>query len=299
MSVAEAYQPTRINPGLLVKRLVLVLGAVFIAAWVILPLYWIVLTSISYRAELLNVPPHWIPQRPTLTFYQQILTNLVSGRIASSQSDMVIPGIRNSLLVSLTVTALNVLIGSVAAYAFARLRFFGRRSLLVLLLAATMVPAFVLIVPYFVVFRTLGLTNTREGVILAHLSISLAFTIWILRGYLTTISIDLERAARVDGCSRLQAMWHVVLPLAAPGLVTAALFAFLGSWNEFLFALVLNSRVDQMMVQPAIAGMYSMTMQEYGLMGAGSVLGALPTILLTLVFQRYLVQGLLSGGVKG
>ena len=143
-------------------------------------------------------------------------------------------------------------------------------------------------IPMYLLVMRAGLLDNPLSVILAHTTFTLPFTIWLLKGYFQTVPVDLERAARVDGCSRLQAMWHVVLPLAAPGLVTAALFAFLGSWNEFLFALVLNSRVDQMMVQPAIAGMYSMTMQEYGLMGAGS--SAQSIVLLRGAFESALTR---------
>jgi multiple sugar transport system permease protein len=267
-------------------------------AYLIGPFVWLVGTSLMGEKEAQL--GHWVPRRPTAVNYRAFLApDPKTAELGAATARKFVPAIGNSLIVAGWVTALNLLLGSLAAYALARIPFRGGMGLLLFYLGSRSVPGVAIMIPMYLMMQGAGLLDTKLSVILAHITFTLPFTIWLLRGYFHTVPVDLERAARVDGCSRLQAMWHVVLPLAAPGLVTAALFAFLGSWNEFLFALVLNSRVDQMMVQPAIAGMYSMTMQEYGLMGAGSVLGALPTILLTLVFQRYLVQGLLSGGVKG
>jgi multiple sugar transport system permease protein len=135
-------------------------------------------------------------------------------------------------------------------------------------------------------------------VIIALLSVTLPFTIWLLRAYFQGIPPDIERQARIDGCDRFTVFWRVVLPLARPGLISAGLFAFMVGWNDFLFATILNTNTDSMLVQPAIAGLYNIRQQSFGLMGAGSLLAALPTMLFALLVQRYLVRGLLSGAGK-
>jgi multiple sugar transport system permease protein len=288
-----------INWSKLTRNVVSYTGALLLAVWVLGPIYWIVLSSFSAKAEIVATPPHWIPQAPTLDNYKPLFANLFTGRPPGSQADMILPALWNSLVIGLIVAAINVTLGSLAAYAFARLRFTGRRTLLLGILASQMVPAFALIIPFYVVFSRIGLTNTRLGVVVAHLSFTLPFTVWILRSYIQSISVELEWAARVDGCSRTQVLLRVVFPLAVPGLITAGLFAFMGSWNEFLFALVITSLPKAMPIQPAISSMYNVRQQTFGVMAAAAVLAAFPTIILTLIFQRYLVQGLLSGAVKG
>ena len=283
-----------------VSRLVVsYIGALLLALWVLGPIYWIVLSGFATNADLLKTPPNWIPANPSLDNYRPLFANLFTGRSPGSQADMIIPALWNSLSIGLVVALINVAFGSLAAYAFARLRFYARRTLLISLLAAQMVPGLALIIPFYVVFSQLGLTNTRVGVAIAHLSFTLPFTVWILRSYFQSISIELEWAARVDGCTRTQALLRVVFPLAVPGLITAGLFAFMGSWNEFLFALVITSLPKAMPIQPAISSMYNIRQQTYGVMAASATLAALPTIVLTLIFQRYLVRGLLSGAIKG
>ena len=262
--------------------------------WIIAPLYFLVLVALQRRADALTTPPVWLP-RPDLSNFSTILRNAFSGAPPANPSDLIFPGIRNSAIVAVFVASLNVVLGSLAGYAFARFRFRGSRTVPVALLGSQMVPIFALVIPYYIVFRNLELTNTRTGIIIAQLSFTLPFTIWLLRAYFQSIPIDLDRAARVDGCTRFSVFWRVVLPLALPGLISVGLFAFMVSWNDFLFPIVLNSQVDAMMVQPAIAGLYNVREQSFGIMAAGTLLAALPTILLALVTQRFLVRGLLSG----
>jgi multiple sugar transport system permease protein len=160
------------------------------------------------------------------------------------------------------------------------------------------VPVFALLVPYYIVFRRLGLTNTQTGIVIAHLSFTLPFTVWLLRSYIQNMPIDLDRQARVDGCTRLGVFVRVLLPLTRPGLISVGLFTFLVSWNDFMFPLILNSNVSSMMVQPAIAGLYNVREQSFGLMAAGTLLAAIPTVVIALVSQRFLIRGLLGGSTK-
>jgi multiple sugar transport system permease protein len=271
-----------------------VLALAAMCVWVLFPFYCLLLVAFQSRAESLTFPPDWLPT-PNFDNFSQILDNAFSGQPPSNPSDVIFPGIVNSAVVAAGVALVNVALGSLAGYAFARYRFFGSRTIPLTMLGSQMVPAFALIVPFYIVLRNLQLTNTRIGVVVALVSITLPFSVWLLRAYFAGIPLELERAARIDGCRRWTVFWRVVLPLARPGLLTVGLFAFMVAWNDFLFAVVLNANTDSMLVQPAIAGLYNVREQSFGIMAAGTLLAALPTVLLALVIQRFLVRGILSG----
>jgi multiple sugar transport system permease protein len=297
---AEASQRAR-NRRQLVKRVQRALRLVLIVAflvWILAPFYFLLLVSFQSKADSLTTPPNWFPI-PDISNYTRILGRAFSNAPISGPPDLIVPGIENSAIVATFTGILNVAFGSLAAYAFARMRFFGSRRIPTALVGSQMVPAFALLIPYYIVLRSLGLTNTLQGIVIAELSITLPFTIWLLRAYFQGIPVDLERAARIDGCSRLATFYRVVLPLARPGLIAVGLFAFMVAWNDFLFAVVLNSRTSAMLIQPAIAGLYNVREQSFGIMAAGSILAALPTMLLAFFLQRFLVRGLLSGATKG
>jgi multiple sugar transport system permease protein len=267
--------------------------------WLLAPFLWLIRSSISPTTELTQRPPVWFPREVTLGHYQEILQAFLVRTTGFSIPELIVTGLRNSLIVSLAVMVISLVLGGLAAYAFSRLRFPLRNTFLMALLASRMVPTFAIIIPFFVLFRELHLYNTLPGLVLAELSGTLPFTVWILKNYLDTITVELEEAALVDGASRLQAVWRVTVPVAAPGLVAAGLFAFMLAWNSFLFPLILASSPAVMTVQPQIAAAYGEHRAEYGLLFAGSVLAALPPLLIALALQRYMMQGLLSGAVKG
>ena len=269
-----------------------------LALYVLVPFYFLFLVSLQTRAESLSVPPDWFPG---LDFgnYTAVLSRIFSDAPATTAADFIWPGVRNSAVVALMVAIVNLATGATAGYAFARFRFPGRRVIPLAMLGSQMVPSFVLIIPYYVVLRNLGLTNSRWGVVIALLSITLPFTVWLMRAYFENIPVELDRAARIDGCTRTSAFLRVVLPLARPGLISIGLFAFMIAWNDFLFSIILVSDQEQILVQPAIAGLYNIREQSFGTMAAGSLLAALPTMVLALVTQRYLVRGLLAGAKKG
>lgn len=271
---------------------------ILLLIWVLAPFYFLLLVSFQSKADSLATPPNWFPI-PNLDNYTRIFSRFLSDAPISGPPDLILPGIRNSAIVAITTGIINIVLGSLAGYAFARLNFPGSRRTPSVLLASQMVPAFALLVPYYIVLRQLGLTNSLPGVIIAETSITLPFTIWLLRAYFQGIPVALERAARVDGCSRFATFYRVVLPLARPGLIAVGLFAFMVAWNDFLFAVILNSRTSEMLIQPAIAGLYNVREQSFGIMAAGSLLAAIPTMLLVLFLQRFLVRGILSGATKG
>ncbi len=277
----------------------LYLGALVIASWAAAPFLLLLLASFTPQSELFQSPPRLIPEHPTLSYYLGLVGDVADVPTAFGQERLIVPALVNSLVIATTVTVVNLGLAGPASYALARFRFRGRGGIVNSLLASRMVPSLALLVPFYMMFRFVHLTDTLPGVVVAHVAISLPFTIWILRGHFYQVPIELERAARVDGCTRLGAFRHVALPLAVPGFVVAALFAFMISWNEFPLALVLTQSPSAQPVQPAIAGLYSYQGAGYGFLFAGTVLVAIPPALIALALQRYLVQGLLSGAVKG
>jgi multiple sugar transport system permease protein len=273
-----------------------VLAAVM-AVWVLAPFYFLVLVSVQSRADSLRIPPNWFP-RPDFGNYAAIIDRAFSAAPAANPSDLILPGLVNSAVVASCVGVINVVLGSAAGYAFARYRFFGSQVVPLALLGSQMVPAFALLVPYYVVLRNLGLTNTRTGIIIATCSITLPFTIYLMRSYFLNVPTEVERAARIDGANRWTVFVRVALPLARPGLISAGLFAFMVAWNDFVFAIVLNNQQSGILIQPAIAGLYNVREQSFGIMAAASLLSALPTMLIAITAQKYLVRGMLSGAGK-
>jgi ABC-type glycerol-3-phosphate transport system permease component len=278
-------------------RLAILLLILFILA----PIYIMVLISVTPAGVELTGSPQWLPT-PTFEHFRAILHNwhsFFSAGEPSSPAELVLPGIRNSLYVAVPVAIANLVIGAPAGYAFARLRFPARHSLALGLLGTQMLPALVLILPFFVLFRILNLVDSLTGIVLGDLAITLPFTIWIVANAVQDVPVELERAARVDGLTWLRSIFQVTLPLARSGLIAGALFAFLVSWNDLLFPLVLITSPTNMMIQPAIAGMYSQITVNLGVMSAATVLAMIPPVIIAVAVLRPLTRGLLSGAVKG
>ena len=295
---SNASARRRARTARIARRTLRVVVVLLLALWIVAPLYFLLLVALQSKADSLQTPPVWLP-KPDFSNFTSIFRHAFSGEPPSNPSDLIFPGIRNSAIVAVSVAAINVALGSLSGYALARFRFPGSRTIPVAMLGSQMVPIFALVIPFYIVLRNLGLTNTRQGVVIAQLAYTLPFTVWLLRAYFQSVPIDVDRAARVDGCNRWTVFWRVVLPLARPGLISAGLFAFMVSWNDFLFPVVLNQNVDAMLVQPAIAGLYNVREQSFGIMAAGTIISAVPTMVLALVCQRFLVRGLLSGTGKG
>jgi ABC-type glycerol-3-phosphate transport system permease component len=198
------------------------------------------------------------------------------------------------------VTTVAIVLSVFAAYAFARFNFRGRRLLIVSLLLIYMLPGILLLVPMMVIFRTLGILNTYPALILAESTHAVPFAVWLLTNYFASLPRELEEAAQVDGCDRIGAMLRIALPLAVPGLVAAALFVFIASWNNFLFAFMFTSG-ENVRTLPVLLRMFAMgeSSVQWGKIMAGAVLTTLPVAAAFLFFQRYLIRGLAAGAVKG
>jgi multiple sugar transport system permease protein len=267
-----------------------------ILAFIYLPVLWLVFSSISTRTELLEVPPRFFPKVPTFDNYINIFNPNSS---TSEVSKTFIRVMGNSLLVSGTVTIVALCVGVLAAYALARITFPYRKTILMGILGTRMIPEVSLVIPLYLMAAQLNLLNTPTVLIITYLSFSLPFAIWIMTGFFESIPVELEDAARIDGCNRFQTLYKIILPISAPGLISTSLFVFLLAWDEFFYALNFTTTIAAKTVPVAIAEFTGRYAVDITAMMAGGVLAAIPPVLLALLFQRYIISGLTAGAVKG
>ena len=281
------------------RKAVLFVFALGFGMWILFPFYWMITSSVSTPAELGAVPPHWIPQHPTLDNYIQVTTGETTkaqSAYGSGHEGQRFPRtLLYSFLVGLCVAAYNLVVGAIAGYSFARFHFFGSRSTYLLFLGSRVLPTMALIIPMFIIYRNLGMIDTPWALIISYNVFTLPMTIWILKEYFSTIPVDIEEMAMIDGATRFQAFRKVVLPVAAPGLTAAGLIAFMESWSEFFYALCLT---NQLTFPPLLAGFRRLEQVNWNALAAAAVLGVIPPVILALIFQRYLVAGLSGGAVK-
>lgn len=261
-----------------------------VVLWSLGPFLWQVVTSLKPSAEVVRVPPTYWPSAPSLASYARVF-----------QTRPFATYILNSAVVALGTTALCTMLGTLAAYAFARLPLPGGAWAVRAILAVALFPPTVLVVPLYRLVQSLGLLNNPLGLILPYAALNLPFTVWVLMTFFKAIPRDLEEAAAVDGLSRWQTLWKVVFPLAAPAVATTAILVFIFSWNEFLLALVFMSKDAARTVPVGIAMLSGVTMYEvpWDQISAAVVVTTLPVVLLVLAFQRRIVEGLTAGAVKG
>lgn len=264
------------------------LAVIAIVVFCLFPFYWLINVSLKTGSDLSGAD--LLPPSPTLDNYDSILRN-----------DDFLKALRNSAIVSLTVTFLSLVIGSFCAYAIARLKFRGKYLLLAGVLSVTTFPGIAIAAPLFKLWTDIGLYNTLPGLIIPYLTFALPLTIYILVSFFKEIPKTLEEAALVDGATHFQAFYKIVIPLAAPGMATAAILTFIFAWNEFLLAITLTSSSAARTVPASIAFFTGSTQfeQPLGTISAASVVISLPLILLVLLFQKRIVAGLTAGGVKG
>jgi multiple sugar transport system permease protein len=278
------------------RTLLQVLLVIPVILFIYLPVAWLIISSISTRSELLSTPIHWIPQQPTIQNYINIIA---PGKNASEVAKTFRITLWNSLLVASSVTVIALTLGSLASYALVRLRFPFRQSMLIGILGTRMIPEISLVIPLYLFATRFGLYNSPAILIITYLSFALPFAIWLMAAFFNTIPVELEDAARIDGCNRIETLFRIIMPISAPGLVSTGLFVFLTAWDEFFFALILTSTVSAKTVPVAIAEFTGRYVVDVGGMMTGGVLAAIPPVLLSLIFQRYIVSGLTAGAVKG
>jgi multiple sugar transport system permease protein len=264
--------------------------------FIFFPLLWLFSASLSTQVELFSVPIHWVPQHPTIQNYLDIF---FPSAAASSVPRTFSVALLNSIKIASAVTLICILIGGPAAYALVRLPFGLNRGVQLGIIALRMIPEVSLILPLFIIASSLQLINKPIVLIVTYMSFALPYAIWLMAAYFQTVPIELEDAARLDGCSRLGILFRVVMPISVPGLVSTAMFVFLLAWDEFFYALIFTSTLAAKTVPVAIAEFIGRYVVNINGMMAGGILAAIPPVLLALIFQRYIVSGLTAGAVKG
>ncbi|MDI6772601.1 MAG: carbohydrate ABC transporter permease [bacterium] len=254
----------------------------------LLPYVWMFLTSIKTEREIYTFPVKYWPSAPTLAGYVQLLRTTPFVRY------MV-----NSFYVAGGTVLVAMTAATAAAYCLSRLRFRGKRSVLFLFLTTQLFPAILLVIPLFIIMRGLGLLNTHLSLILAHATFAVPFSTWLMTGFLNALPRELDDAAMIDGCSRMQVFWYVLLPLAAPGLAAVGTYIFLYSWNEFVYALTFTADVSARTLPPGLSTFIGEFIIRWDLLMAGGVITAVPVTVLFMLVQRQLIAGLTAGAVKG
>jgi multiple sugar transport system permease protein len=270
----------RLARGLTVHLLIVLLAVITMA-----PLVWMVVASFMANGEASAFPPPFIPKQPTLDQYVQLFTRLNLSRY-----------LLNSAFLSVAVTFISLVINSMAGYAFAKYRFAGRDGIFKLLIASMIIPAQVTMLPLFLMLNKMGLVNTYFGVIIPGMAG--IFGIFLIRQYALSIPDSLIEAARIDGAGDFRIYWSLILPLCKPILVTLAIFTFMGTWNDFLWPLIVMTDDSMYTLPVALANLSGEHVQDTELMMAGSVMTVMPVLTVFMVLQKYYLSGIMAGGVK-
>jgi multiple sugar transport system permease protein len=261
---------------------------------VFFPLFWMVSSAIKPVDDLFVIPPQWIPERPTLT----AMDSVISGE--DGRPSLFLDYFKNSIIVTVGTTLLALLVATLAAYALSRYPFRGSNKLMLSILSLQMFPQAMLLISFYIIFLQLRLLNTYQGLILANATFAVPFSIWMLKGFFDTVPREIEEAALIDGCTRFSVLPRIVLPLVTPGLLAAGVYTFLIAWDEYLFASTLMLQPEMRTLPPGIiqsfVGQFYLNWPN---VMAASVLITIPVTLLFIFFQKYLVHGLTAGAVKG
>lgn len=274
-------------PRRLADLLTWLLGAI-ITLFAIFPIVWALLTSLKREDAIITTVMQYIPREVTFENYVAIWTRSNFPTLLT-----------NSVVVTGMTTLVCAVVGVLASYAIARFQFRGRRELMLLYLVVRMFPAVMIIIPLFILMRNLGLLDSRLGLALAYTTFLLPVFIWMMKGFFDAVPLELEDAARIDGCSRIGAMVRVILPLVTGGLVATAVFVAIGAWNEFLFALMMTTSTGSRTWPVGLQLMVGEFQLPWGSLAAGGIISIVPVMLLFALVQRALVRGLTAGAVKG
>lgn len=270
-----------------IGRVILYLLVLIIVVCTFAPYLWLIISSFSTKAELLDRMIFLIPDKPTLINYQNLM------------SRDFIPAAKNSIVVTATVVLISLVLGVLAAYGYSRFRFRGRNPLLNLSLFTQMIPPIALIIPMYIIFKALNMVNTRETLIIIYLSLVLPYLIWIMKSYIDVIPTELEEAAMIDGCSRLRSFFTVVVPVISTGIAATLIFAFIITWNEFFYAFSMTKTLAAKTLPVLIFDFNSKFGADYVMSATAGVIASLPPVLVALIFQKYIISGLAAGAVKG
>ncbi len=263
------------------------LGSATLLIFCGVPLAWMVFTSLKASADLFAYPPRLLGNY-TLANFHKLVTETYF-----------VVYLKNSVIVAGVTVLLDIVVATMAAYSLTRYRYPGKESLANMTLFTYMFAPIMIIIPVYMLLKQFSLTNTHLGIILAYTSISLPFTLWLLRAFFQAFPIELEQAAFIDGATRLQAMIYVVIPQALPGLIATSVFAFVVVWNDYLFARILLTDPLLQTMPLGLQNIYESTIVDWGLLMSGAVIVTIPAVIFFLVVQRFLIQGWGMGAVKG
>lgn len=259
---------------------------IVVMAYLVFPVFWLLISSFKMPVELFASPPTFFPKSFTWSNYTKVL-----GEMSFLLS------LRNSFIVASFTTVISLMIGTLAGYVFARYKFVGKKFLLITILGTQMMPFVIILIPLFVIMRRLNLIDTYTGLILAYMTFSVPYAIWMLNAFFKTIPFELEEAAMVDGCTRLKAIWRILIPLSKPGVTSSGIFVLIGAWNHLLYATVL-SESNTMTFPIRLQNYMGQERIVYEQMYPAAIIGSLPILIIVFIFQKHIIKGLTSGGVK-
>jgi len=274
--------------GARARRLLLHGAAAGLAAQAVLPLLWMLSTSLKPPREVLATPPVLIPASPTLENFARLVTETAF-----------VTYFRNSVLVSGLTVLLTMAVAAAGAYSLTRFRFPGRDAVARLILCTYMFAPIMIVIPIYIVARRLGIVNTHTALVLSYTSFCLPFSLWLLRAFFQSIPVELEEAAQVDGAGRVRALVHVVAPLALPGLIATSIFTFTLAWNDYIFTRILVASDELKTLPVGVQDLFSAAVVDWGLIMAAGTLITIPALAFFMAVQRHLVAGWGSGGLKG
>jgi multiple sugar transport system permease protein len=276
-----------------VQTLVLTLALGTLAVVWLAPIVWVMVTSVKVTADIVRLPPEWIPWPMTAEHYQEVL-------FSSSRTARIGRAFANSLVIALGAVAVVLITAAMAAYPLARMRFAGRDVVFTLVVGSLMIPSAVVLVPQYVLVQRLGWLSTYQGLIVPEAAMTFAFGVFLLRQFFLTMPGDLEEAARIDGANAWQIFTRIVLPLSQPVLAALAIFAFRSAWNDFLWPLIAVNKPEMFPLPVALALLRSAYSSEsYGPIMAGAALSALPLLVVFIVANQRIVEGVRVSGLKG
>jgi N,N'-diacetylchitobiose transport system permease protein len=262
-------------------------GGVLFAVVMIFPVYWVLNTAFKPRDEVMSFKPYFLPAHPTLDNF-----------LSAIKAENFMSGLLNGLLITCMAVVAALVIGFLAALAIARFNFYGRRAIIMIILCVQLVPLLALLIPLFLMLQGWHLTNSLVGVALVYLVLLLPYTVWTLRGFIAGIPKELDEAAMIDGCTRPQVFWRIILPLTGPGLVATAVYGFIQAWNEFIIINTLNSPGKQNLMAWLLQNQTERG-TAWGPLMAGAIITSLPVVIFFLLIQRNIATGLTAGAVKG
>jgi len=267
---------------------IFVLPLSLLILFVLVPFIWIFITSIKPLSQIVTLTHQYIPSKITLENYIFVFKKFAFSRY-----------FLNSTIVAILSSFFGLTLAATAAYTFSRFKFYGRAPLMLLFLILNMFPAVLFLIPLFILLRSMGLIDTHFGLIVSYSTYAIPFSVWMLTGYFNALPKELEEAAMVDGCTRMQAFRKIVIPLSAPAIIAVTTYIFIYAWNEFTIASIMTQSEFSKTLPVGLYSLMGQFIIDWGILTAGGVLSIIPTIILFSIFQKYLVSGIMRGAVKG